>query len=91
MIRIFKESSTFLLITSTSSSIKLVISCLINGLVHEESEDIYAVLDNMNVEDMDERNYKKWLIFKNISREIKFGFTIGGFAPLRKTTLIPVL
>jgi hypothetical protein len=29
-------------------------------------------------------------MFKNISKETMFGFTIGGFSALRKTTLIPV-
>jgi hypothetical protein len=81
------EGFAFVTITS---SIKLVISCFINGLVHEESERIYSVLDNFNAEDFDANEYKEWLMFKNISKEKMFGFTIGGFAPLRKTTLIPV-
>jgi hypothetical protein len=81
------EGLAFITITS---SIKLVISCFINGLVHEESERIYSVLDNSNAEDFDANEYKEWLMFKNISKEKMFGFTIGGFAPLRKTTLIPV-
>jgi hypothetical protein len=77
-------------VVTITSSIKLVISCFINGLVHEESERIYSVLDNFNAEDFDANEYKEWLMFKNISKEKMFGFTIGGFAPLRKTTLIPV-
>jgi hypothetical protein len=79
----------FAFITITSS-VKLVISCFINGLVHEESERIYSVLDNFNSGDFDANEYKDFLIFKNISKETMFGFTIGGFAALRKTTLIPV-
>ncbi len=81
------EGLAFITITS---SIKLVVSCFINGLVHEESERICSVLDNSNAEDFDANEYKEWLMFKNISKEKMFGFTIGGFAPLRKTTLIPV-
>jgi hypothetical protein len=73
-----------------TSSVKLVISCFINGLVHEESERIYSVLDNFNSGDFDANEYKEWLMFKNISKEKMFGFTIGGFSALRKTTLIPV-
>jgi hypothetical protein len=46
--------------------------------------------DNFNSGDFDANEYKEWLMFKNISKEKMFGFTIGGFAPLRKTTLIPV-
>jgi hypothetical protein len=33
-------------------------------------------------------NNKEFLIFKNISKETMFGFTIEGFAALRKTTLV---
>jgi hypothetical protein len=59
-------------------------------LVHEESERIYFVLDNFNTRDFDEVQYKEWLMFKNILKGTRIGFTIGGFAALRKTTLIPV-
>jgi hypothetical protein len=59
-------------------------------LVHEESKRIYSVLDNFNTRDLDEVQYKEWLMFKNILKDIKIGFTIGGFAALRKATLIPV-
>jgi hypothetical protein len=75
---------------SITSVLKLIISCYINGLVHEESERIYSVLDNFNTRDLDEVQYKEWLMFKNILKDAKIGFTIGGFAALRKTTLIPV-
>ncbi len=70
---------------------KLIISCFINGLVHEESDRIYAVLDQLNGENLNEKEYKEWIMFKNASKEMNFGFTIGGFAALRKTTLIPVM
>ncbi len=70
---------------------KLVISCLINGLVHEENDKIYAILDNINSKDINENEYKEVLLFKTMSRETKFGFTIGGFAPLKKTTLLSVV
>jgi len=70
--------------------LKLIISCLINGLVHEENDKIYAVLDNINSNDINKNEYKELLLFKTISRESKFGFTIGGFAPLKKTTLLSV-
>jgi hypothetical protein len=73
-----------------TSSVKLVISCSINGLVHEESERIYSVLDNFNSGDFDANEYKDFLMFKNISKETIFRFSIGGFAALRKKTLVPV-
>jgi hypothetical protein len=87
---IIKEHLEGFAFNTITSSVKLVISCLINGLVHEESERIYSVLDNFKAEDFDANEYKEWLMFKNISKEKMFGFTIGGFAALRKTTLIPV-
>ncbi len=87
---IIKEHLEGFAFNTITSSVKLVISCLINGLVHEESERIYSVLDNFNSGEFDANEYKEWLTFKNIAIETMFGFTIGGFAALRKTTLIPV-
>ena len=87
---IIKEHLEGFAFNTITSSVKLVISCFINGLVHEESERIYSVLDNFNAKDFDTNEYKEWLMFKNISKEKMFGFTIGGFAALRRTTLIPV-
>jgi len=87
---IMKQHSNNYAFRSITSVLKLIISCYINGLVHEESERIYSVLDNFNTRDLDEVQYKEWLMFKNILKDIKIGFTIGGFAALRKTTLIPV-
>jgi len=87
---IMKQHSITYAFRSIISVLKLIISCYINGLVHEESKRIYSVLDNFNTRDLDEVQYKEWLMFKNILKDIKIGFTIGGFAALRKTTLIPV-
>ena len=74
-----------------SAAVKLIISCLINGLVYDESERILAVLDAISAYDLNDFEFKELLLFKTISRESKFGFTIGGFAALRKTTLIQVM
>ncbi len=87
---IMKQNSNTYAFKSITSVLKLIISCYINGLVHEESERIYSVLDNFNTRDFDEVQYKEWLVFKNILKDTRIGFTIGGFAALRKTTLIPV-
>ncbi len=86
-----KEHSKTFAFKSITSTMKLIISCFINGLVHEESDRIYAVLDQLNGENLNEKEYKEWIMFKNASKEMNFGFTIGGFAALRKTTLIPVM
>ncbi len=74
-----------------SELLKLIISCLINGLLYEENDKIYAVLDKINPKDINEDEYKEVLMFKTMSRETKFGFTIGGFAPLKKTSLLSVI
>jgi hypothetical protein len=87
---IMKQHLSTYAFKSIISVLKLIISCYINGLVHEESERIYSVLDNFNTRDLDEVQYKEWLMFKNILKDTRIGFTIGGFAALRKTTLIPV-
>ncbi len=76
---------------SVTSAVKLIISCFINGFVYEESEKIYVVLDKLDVKHMSGSEFRELIMFKTISRETNFGFTIGGFAPLRKTTLIPVI
>jgi len=87
----FKKQSKSFAYRTISSIVKLVISCYINGLVHEQSERIYAVLDKFNAKQFDKSEYKELVLFKTMSRESSFGFTIGGFAALRKTTLIPVI
>jgi len=88
---ILREYATLFAFGSCSEILKLIISCSINGMVYDETERIYAVLDKINAYDFDEEEYKESIIFKTISRETKFGFTIGGFAPLRKTTLLSVI
>ena len=76
--------------STVSSVVEMIISCFVCGLVHEKFEQIYAVLDKWNSIDLSECDYKQWLMFKNVNRENRFGFTIGGFVSLRKTTLISV-
>jgi hypothetical protein len=82
---------TFFAFGTVSEIFKLIISCFTNGLVYEENDNIYAVLDNINSKDINEDQYKEVVLFKTMSRETMFGFTIGGFAPLKKTTLLSVI
>ncbi len=84
------QYATLFAFGTTTEILKLIISCLMNGLVYEETDRLYAVLDNINPKDIDEDEYKEVLMFKTMSRETKFGFTIGGFAPLKKATLLSV-
>ena len=87
MMKIFAKILT---ISTDSAIVEVIISCLVCGLVHEKSDKIFAILDEFNANELSENEYKEWLMFKAVSREVWFGFTIGGFAPLRKTTLITV-
>ncbi len=88
--KVMKNHLTYYAFKSITSVIKLITDCYINGLVHEESERIYSVLDQFKNRDLNNVRFREWLMFKNVSKDQKFGFTVGGFAPLRKTTLIPV-
>ena len=81
-----------MLIASTIAAvIEMLLSSLICGSVHEKCEHIYVVLDELTENDFNDYEYNEWLLFKNIDTKTTFGFTIGGFAPIRKTTLIKVL
>jgi hypothetical protein len=88
---ILAHIATFLAFGTVSEIFKIIISCFINGLVYEENDKIFAVLDNINPKDINENEYKEVVFFKTMSRETKFGFTIAGFAPLKKTTLLTVI
>ncbi len=87
---ILAQFATFFAFGTITEILKLITTCFTNGLVYEETDKIYAVLDKINPKDIDEDEYKEVLMFKTMSRETKFGFTIGGFAPLKKTTLLSV-
>ena len=73
-----------------SSTFKLLITCSVNGLVYEESDAIHRVLDRISADSLNEMDYKELVLLKSISMEQNIGFTVGGFAPLRKCTLIQV-
>jgi len=85
------QFATIMAFGTVSEILKLIISCFTNDLVYEENDKIYAVLDNINSKDINENEYKEVLLFKTMSRETTFGFTIGGFAKLKKTTLLSVV
>ena len=85
------QSFAKMLAFSTFSAIfQTIVSCFICGSVHQKSQQIHKTLDKINSNDLSESEYKEWLMFKTITSKGSFGFTIGGFASLKKTTLIPV-
>ena len=76
---------------STLSSIgQMIISCLICGSLHQKSKTFHQILEDFNSNELTDNDYKEWLMFMSIASKGGFGFTIGGFALLNKTTLISV-
>ena len=71
--------------------LQLVLSCLICGTVHHKSAHISDVLNNIETRVLSDLEYRDWQTFHTICQKTSFGFTIGGFASLRKTTLIAVI
>ena len=77
-------------ISTLEGIIQMTITCFVCGSVHEKSKQIYAILDEFNANDLSDSEFKDWVMFNTISEKTPFWFTIGGFAPLRKTTLLSV-
>ena len=78
-------------ISSVSYATQLIISCFICGSVGDRITKLNAVLDNVDENDLSDKAYKEWLMFATVMRNTRtFGFTIGGFAVLNKSTLIAV-
>ncbi len=66
---IIKEHLEGFAFNTNTSSIKLVISCFINGLVHEESEQIYSVLIILIQEILMRMNIKNGLCLRIFLRK----------------------
>ena len=75
---------------SISVSIVLILNCLINGKILEEALKLICVLDNIRINVNNDKLYKSLILSKRLIHEIKCGFTIGGFAPWNKLTLLQV-
>lgn len=69
---------------------QLILNCFINGMLIEEIRNLKCDLDNININVNDHQLYKSLIAFKMSIRNIKSGFTIGGFAPFNKLTLLQV-
>jgi len=91
----YKALHTFeelFLFSSITLSLKLVFNCLINGMAHDEADKLLSSLDNITVTKTgyDDSTFVEAMIFMLISKDLRNGFTIGGFLPLRRTTLLSV-
>ena len=81
-----------MVLSSISYSIQLIISCLICGSIGDRIVRLNAILDNIDQKVLSDKAYKEWLTFATVMRNTRtFGFTIGGFATLNKSTLIAVI
>ena len=83
-----RRMSVDLLVVMIQAIIYINGNCLIHGLVHEESDKLLSVMHTIDISKVSEQEFRETLIFMTIRREIPFGFTIGGFMPMRKTTLL---
>ncbi len=85
----FNTYLTQSILGTTLNVIKLVITCLIHDTVYGENEKLFLSLDELDVKAMNDIGYKEALYFKTYS-DSKFGFTIAGTIPYKKTTLLSV-
>ncbi len=71
---------------------KLITSCLVHGLVYEESEKLFLTFDELDisVDRIDENLFREALYFKSHMSESNIGFTIAGLVPFKKITLLSV-
>lgn len=81
---------THYLSKSIESVLRLIFSCLINGMVYEEADRLFFAMDYISDSLIDKRVYREVTRFKSLSSNLPNGFTIGGLIPLRKTTLLSV-
>ena len=87
---ILRQYATIIAFNAVSEITRFIINCLVNGLVYDQTDKIMAILDFFTTTDFDEQMFRELIAFKTMCREISCGFTIGGLAPLRKTTLLAV-
>jgi len=70
--------------------IKVIGNCLINGLVHDEADELLSCLDDISISKSTKSAFEEVVILMSISRNSKFGFSIAGLMLFRKTALISV-
>ena len=87
-LKLLRDSMIFTIISVNTG---IVLCAFVCGFVHQKCEQISEVLDRIETNLLSEREYRDWHSFKTICHKTSFGFTIGGFGSLRKTTLIAVI
>jgi hypothetical protein len=87
---VIRKFAATLLFSSVMNGIKLIGDCLINGLVHDEADKLLSCLDDISISGSKASVLKEVVVFMSISRNSKFGFSIAGLMPFRKTALTSV-
>ncbi|CAG2103335.1 unnamed protein product [Medioppia subpectinata] len=72
--------------------IQIIISCLICGSVEHKATKLCQALQSINTRALTDAEYREWRTFTTVVQQSgrSFGFTIGGFAPFNKRTLIAI-
>ncbi len=89
-LEVIRKLAVTLLLTCLANSVKLIGDCLINGLVHDEADELLSSLDDIPISKLTESDLKEVKIFMSMSRNSKFGFSIAGLMLFRKTALTSV-
>ena len=69
----------------------MIVSFWICGQTHQRSDEIHELLDELSANSLSDYEYNEWLKFKIIDRKTRIGFTIGGFVPIKCTSLLAVI
>jgi len=78
----------YFLMNSIISTLRLILYCLVNGKVFDESDKLYVALNDIN--STNDIMFKEVINFRTLCLQLPNGFTIGGLMPLRRTTLLSV-
>ena len=79
-----------LFFSTISGTLETILSFWICGQTHRKSDEIHALLDELSANSLSDYEYNEWLMFKSIDRKTRIGFTIGGFVPMKCTSLLAV-
>lgn len=87
-----KESMFIYLYSSLYCTSKIVITCLVHGMVYERIEQLMQSFQELDVscEAMSENCFREIIQFAHNTTNLRIGFTIAGFAPFNKSTLLAV-
>ena len=78
---------------SVSSTIYLIIICVINDLLYNEADSLLLALEERykSNSNSNENTFRELMTLRTINWKTPNGFTIGGLMPLKRTTLLSVI